>query len=184
MSIEDSINTLIDEFSISSRGLFEVTGRSIVHFEQGLYGCAIAKPSKRMRNILAVDRELLVVVSTFTDQQQRTIKFTRQHIDNSQGRFEPTVALIMHLDRDGNTKLKNWGRDQGLSILPLYCKSKLSKGEELEHQLCYELYSHDPFDVTGPVSDDANFFGRRDEAIDLARKLQRDKSDPVSESEK
>jgi len=79
----------------------------------------------------------------------------------------------MHLDREGNSKLKNWGRDQGLSILPLYCKSELLKGEELEHELCCELYSHDPFDVTGPVSDDANFFGRRDEAIDLARKLQR-----------
>lgn len=43
----------------------------------------------------------------------------------------------------------------------------------LEKVLCAELYSHDPFDVTGPVSDDQNFFGRREEAIDLARKLQK-----------
>ena len=43
----------------------------------------------------------------------------------------------------------------------------------LERALCVELYSHDTFDVTGPVSDDANFYGRRDEAIDLARKLQK-----------
>ena len=34
------------------------------------------------------------------------------------------------------------------------------------------LYSHDPFDVSGPVSSDTSFFGRREEAIDLARKLQ------------
>ena len=49
----------------------------------------------------------------------------------------------------------------------------------LEKVLCVELYSHDPFDVTGPVSDDQNFFGRREEAIDLARKLQKGSNSDV-----
>ena len=43
---------------------------------------------------------------------------------------------------------------------------------ELERELFAELFAQDPFEVTGPVSDDANFFGRRDEAQELARKLQ------------
>jgi hypothetical protein len=38
--------------------------------------------------------------------------------------------------------------------------------------LAYEFFSQDPFDVTGPVASDAQFFGRRTEAQELARKLQ------------
>lgn len=68
---------------------------------------------------------------------------------------------------------RNWGRDQGLSVLPIHGSFKSSTALDLERILCVELYSHDPFDVTGPVSDDQNFYGRRDEAIDLARKLQK-----------
>jgi Archaeal ATPase. len=58
-------------------------------------------------------------------------------------------------------------------VLPLLEGESLQSSDALDRALCIELYSHDPFDVTGPVSDDANFFGRRDEAIDLARKLQK-----------
>jgi hypothetical protein len=126
-----------------------------------------------MKSSLAIDREVLVVVSTFKDQQQRTVRFLLQEIQKSQGRLETTMAVILHKDRDGNSKLRNWGRDAGISVLPLLEGENLKSTDALERALCIELYSHDPFDVTGPVSDDANFFGRRDEAIELARKLQR-----------
>ena len=171
MSVEQQTNDLLDVFSKASAGLFEITVRYIKHFEQGLYGCGLAKPSKRMRNALAIDREVLVVVSTFTDQQQRTIKFAMQEIQESQGRLETTMAIVLHRDKDGNSKLRNWGRDAGISILPILEVESLKDSITLERALCVELYSHDTFDVTGPVSDDANFYGRRDEAIDLARKL-------------
>jgi len=173
MSVEQQTNDLLDVFSKASAGLFEITVRYIKHFEQGLYGCGLAKPSKRMRNALAIDREVLVVVSTFTDQQQRTIKFAMQEIQESQGRLETTMAIVLHRDKDGNSKLRNWGRDAGISILPILEVESLKDSITLERALCVELYSHDTFDVTGPVSDDANFYGRRDEAIDLARKLQK-----------
>ncbi len=173
MSVEQQTHGLIDEFSKASAGLFEITGRYIEHFEQGVYGCAIAKPTKRMRAALAIDREILVVVSTFKDQQQRTIRFVTQEIEKSLGRLEASVAVVIHRDPDGNSKLRNWGRDRGLSILPVTEGESLDSSSSLERALCIELYSHDPFDVTGPVSDDANFYGRRDEAIELARKLQK-----------
>ena len=38
--------------------------------------------------------------------------------------------------------------------------------------LSHEFFTQDPFDVTGPVANDAQFFGRRTEAQELARKLQ------------
>ena len=42
----------------------------------------------------------------------------------------------------------------------------------MERLLSFEFFTQDPFDVTGPVANDAQFFGRRTEAQDLARKLQ------------
>lgn len=163
----------MDCFVRATSGLFEITGRYLATFEQGVYSCAIAKPSKRIKTALGIDRELLVVASNFSDQQQRTIRLVKSEIERSSGRFEKTIAVVIHQDAEGNLKLRNWGRDQGLSILSLYGPQMSKLPSDLERALCYELYSHDPFDVTGPVSDDANFFGRRDEAIDLARKLQR-----------
>lgn len=173
MTVEQHTNSLLDNFTHASSNLFEVTGRYTTTFEQGFYGCAVAKPTRRMRNALAIDREIFVVASTFRDQQQRTIKFTAQKIEESQGRLESTIAIILHCDPEGNSKLRNWGRDKGISILSIRDGETLTTSDTLERSLCIELYSHDPFDVTGPVSDDANFYGRRDEAIDLARKLQR-----------
>ncbi|WP_237061607.1 ATP-binding protein [Microbulbifer zhoushanensis] len=173
MSVENQTNSLLEIFAKASEGLFTITGRYVKQFEQGIYGCSLAKPSKRMRSALGIDREVLVVVSTFTDQQQRTIKFALQEIQDSLGRLETTMAIVLHRDKDGNSKLRNWGRDAGISILPILEDTILRDGNTLERTLCVELYSHDPFDVTGPVSDDSNFYGRRDEAIDLARKLQK-----------
>jgi hypothetical protein len=173
MSIESELKDLIEAFERTSTGLFEITGRFTTTFDQGIYACAIIKPSKRIRTALGVDRELLLVASNFRDQQQRTIRLLQREIENSNGRFETTIALVIHQDSDGNSKLKNWGRDFGISILPLFRETLSSRPADLERSLCSELYSHDPFDITGPVSDDSNFFGRRDEALDLARKLQR-----------
>ena len=173
MSIEKELQELISNFEKAAVGLFDVTGRYSLVFEQGAYSCVIAKPTRRIRNALGIDREILVVASNFKDQQQRTIKLIKREIDASEGRFENTIAIVVHKDPEGNGKLKNWGRDQGLSVLPLHGFDTFKKSSDLERALCFELYSHDPFDITGPVSDDANFFGRRDEAIELARKLQR-----------
>ncbi len=172
MSIKAKIDDYLDEFEQASSGLLSYNNRFHQTFEQGVYGCVYAKPSRRLASALTIDRELLILVSTFTEQQQRTIKFCRQHIDSSHGRLENTVAIVIHLDDDANHKLKNWGREQGLTILPVCAKQGIPRDEALEKVLYQEIFSHDPFDITGPVSDDANFFGRRTEAIDLARKLQ------------
>lgn len=171
--VKEQIRQLMQRFSDAAVGLFEISGRYESTYEQGIYGCAIAKPTKRMKAALGIDREVLVVTSTFRDQQQRTIKFVKKEIDQSEGRYENTIAVVVHGDSEGDTKLKNWGRDKGVAILPISASSDFSSSVDLERMLCAELYSHDSFDVTGPVSDDQNFYGRRDEAMDLARKLQK-----------
>ncbi|MEP5623509.1 MAG: hypothetical protein ABJP82_13140, partial [Hyphomicrobiales bacterium] len=141
--------------------------------EKGFYGVLYAKPARRVRNALSVDRELLVIVSTFQDQQPRTVQTAKEIIDSSSGRLEASAFIVAHRDPRGNLKLKRWGREQSLFVLPLYVPAfEAPSGDDLLRALSYEMFSHDPFDITGPVADDVNFYGRREEARELAKKLQ------------
>ena len=171
-TIKENLELLLDSVTVNSTGLFIESHRYHKRFEKGQYTCAVLRPTKRMRANIGVDRELLLVASNFADQQQRILKFVVQEIDNSQGRLENSIALIVHLDKDGNQKLRNWGRESGISIIAINANTRIQSEEDLERRLSAQLYTHDPFDVSGPVSSDTSFFGRREEAIDLARKLQ------------
>ena len=170
--ITTTLNLLLDNITDNCPGLFTESQRYQKTFERGKYGCAVLRPTKRMRSNIGVDRELLLVASNFPDQQQRILKFILQEISNSYGRLENTIAIIVHLDKEGNRKLRNWGRESGISILAINANVPIASEYDLEGRLSSQLYSHDPFDVSGPVSSDSTFFGRREEAIDLARKLR------------
>jgi len=168
-----NVANLIDRFAgVVDKVMFEVTNRKSTQFEGGTYGHACASPTQRMKNALSVDREILVVASTFREQQARIIKFAERLIEESKGRLEPSLAIVLHCDNDGDAKLRKWGRGRGITVLAVKDGYALTNREFLEQTLCRELYGHDPFDVTGPVIDDRDFYGRREEAITMARKLQ------------
>ncbi|MGO9430131.1 hypothetical protein [Rhodoblastus sp.] len=153
--------------------LFKVNSEAVRTFEKGDYFLLFAQGTKRVRSILGIEREILILGTTFTDQQPRSVQFARLLIDESTGRLENTICIIVHQDPRGNSKLKKWGREDGLAVIPVYTASGiLPRGQELERTLSHELFTQDPFDVTGPVANDAQFFGRRTEAQELARKLQ------------
>ncbi len=178
MSIRSETNNIMEKFSQAAEhdGLFKINRKKVDYFERGIYGCLYAKPTNRMQSALGIDKEVLVIVSTFTDQQPRTIQFARNEIAGADGRFEPSMIIVIHNDHKGNIKLPKWGSEQGITVLPIsICELEQigNSVSSLDSILCAELYSHDPFDVTGPVSDDQNFFGRREDAKDLARKLQK-----------
>lgn len=175
-NIADLISRTIETFSKNSADLLAVTNSEVISVGHGdkqvYYGKIFAKPSKRLQRLLTIENELLILISSFKDQQFRTVAQVKELIDKSGGRLEATVAIIVHRDPTGDGKLKKWGRQKGISILPLYNDDReFPKGEKLEALLLSELYSHDPFDITGPVSEDSQFYGRRTEAIDLSRKL-------------
>jgi len=176
LAFRTEIEDVYRAFRINSEELFEVTrALEVVERHKGLFGVAYVRPLRRTARLLSADREILLLISTFRDQQARTIQLATDLIDDAEGRLENTIAIIIHRDHDGNTKLKNWGRELGLSVIPLCTKSDapLPRGRELESILFYEFYSHDPFDVSGPVYEDGQFYGRRTEAQDLARHLQK-----------
>lgn len=154
-------------------GLFVINAETVRQFETGEYFVMYARGSKRLQSILGAEREILILGNTYADQQVRSVQFARRIINESTGRLETTLCVIVHQDPRGNSKLKRWGRENGLAVIPVYTSTGvLPREQELERLLSYEFFTQDPFDVTGPVANDAQFFGRRAEAQELARKLQ------------
>ncbi len=171
--IEDETLELCLQVRQSVKDLFHITYDGTYEWENGTYFSLYVRPSKRVRAILSVERELLILGNVYADQQARTIACARQIIKDSKGRLEPHLFFIVHKDPRGNSKLKNWGREFHVSVIPIYAGTEqLPTGQDFERLLAYEFFSQDPFDVTGPVVTDAQFFGRRTEAQELARKLQ------------
>ncbi len=168
------LNDMMDTFQTNTHNLLTFSQKSLRKFEKGQYGVVFAKLSKRLESVLSVDREVVIIFSSFTSQQARTIKFARSVISDEGVRLDPTLSIIVHRDSRGNNRLKNWGRQDGMTVLPIYVKKgDMPAGDDLERYLSRELFSHDVFDISGPVSDDSQFYGRRTEAQELGRKLQR-----------
>ncbi|MEZ6233613.1 MAG: ATP-binding protein [Phycisphaerales bacterium] len=165
---------LLELWSLLEPGLlplFEVTARTWSVFEKGWYIKCFLKPIRRLAQSLVAERELLLLVSNFSEQQPRATEFARRCIDVEGGRLDP-IVLIGHTDSEGSNKLKKWGVEQQLSVLPiLIAKDADLSDEHLQRTLCSEFFSRDPFDVVSPVTDDAQFYGRRDEALDFARTI-------------
>lgn len=173
---KEILNKMIDDFMVSSRALLHVTFRDLYQAQndKAIYGKIYCKPSSRLATILNIEREIITVVTSFPEQQSRTLNAVKELIKESAGRLEKTVAIILHPDPRGNMKLRSWGREYGVSVIPiLYTREKFPLSEiDFEKLLCKELFGGDPFDITGPVSDDSQFYGRRAEAQEIARKLQ------------
>jgi len=172
ISYADELNEMVQVFERSADGLLTVSARDSLKYEKGTYVVIFAKPTKRLATALSLDREIAVLFTTFRELQARTINALKSVIDAAGARLESTVAIVVHKDPRGSNRLKNWGRDTGISVLPVLYNKEMTDPQDFENLLCAELYSHDPFDITGPVSGDLHFFGRRTEAQDLARKLR------------
>ncbi|MCY4539447.1 MAG: hypothetical protein OXE52_14605 [Chloroflexi bacterium] len=163
---------MMDDFANCTASLLTVSQSNIWSFDRAKYGIVFAKLSRRLRTILAVDKEIAVIFSNFENQQMRTIFFARKTIRESRGRLDSNILIIVHKDRSGNEKLVDWGREEGYTVLPIYVNGNMPSGDNFERELSTELYSHDHFEVVGPVSEDNQFYGRKNEAHELARKLK------------
>src|SRR5205807_7155036 len=89
------LQEMVGKLSIAGNGLFTSPPPLSISREKGIYVYLMSKLSKRLSVTLSVDREVLVLFSSFQDQQQRTIRIARELINESEGRLEPTVAIIV-----------------------------------------------------------------------------------------
>lgn len=138
------------------------------------YRSLFCKPTKALADSLAIDREVLCLLAPYETLHARTLNVIQEILQSESPRLEETIALVMHRDPRGDSQLRNWGREQGITILPIYKEKHgaLPTALALRQRFAHELYSSDPFQRTGPVSRDVDFFGRRDEAIALLRHLE------------
>lgn len=167
-------DTLAAEVATALDGLFTVeTFKRHRAFEMQ-YRVMHAKPTKTVADALLLDREVLTLGLQANELQVRTLHVALELIQNSKGRLDPKLMLVVHSDKGGDEKLRNWGREQGLKVIPIYRSGAgaLPSAEALRTVLAQDLFAQDPFSVTGPVLADADFFGRRNNAIDTLRQLQ------------
>ncbi len=171
-SIKRELLQIADNLLPGLTGSFEITQKSWEEYERGYYIRIYASPSKRMKASLGVDREVLILISNFPDQQPRIVELALRILRTESIRLEPTIVILVHNEEGGDEKLRGWGREMGLSVLPVRSEQgQAATPEGIERVLCHSLFNQDPFDRSGPVIEDAHFFGRRDEAIELARQL-------------
>ncbi len=169
-----SQDTLASEVSIALEGLFEINSYKRFRSYSGEYVGMYAKPTKAIRGSLVVEREVFVMIANYPALHARTITVAQEAIHSEQPRLQPDLAVIVHADPDGDTNLRAWGRESAITVLPIYRPSAgaMPPAAIVRQRLARELFATDSFQVTGPVSDDNDFFGRREQANDLLRQLQ------------
>lgn len=166
-----TLNDAARLFREKAAGIFQATAEPAnITFEKGNYIYFPVQPTKNIKSALSVTREILTVVTDFDDLQARTIALVKYLLSKYHGRFEQSLTIVIHKDPRGSSKLKVWGAENGITVIQLNYTDLNSS--DIRSIINEELYSQDPFDITGPVSKETEFFGRREEAIAFARKIQ------------
>ncbi|MFG1940326.1 ATP-binding protein [Micromonospora tulbaghiae] len=155
-------------------GLFEINSYKKFRAFNGNYVSMYAKPTKTVSGSLDIEREVFLLIANYSSLHARTLSVCQQTIAAEQPRLQPNLVVILHADPEGDEHLRAWGRELGLTVLPIFRPSggAMPPAGVVRQRLARELFATDSFQVTGPVSEDNDFFGRREQAVDLVRQLQ------------
>lgn len=167
-------NKLALELSDALISMFTITNHFKSKRLETNFTVLYCKPTQTIAESLLIDREVLAIIANFDDLQARVFAIAKDTIENSKGRLDPRMLIVVHADRRGDSKLRSWGRENGIRVVPIFrAKGKaIPPTEILKRNLAQELFSSDPFQVTGPVVNDMDFYGRGNESIELLRQLQ------------
>ncbi|WP_392670611.1 hypothetical protein [Streptomyces sp. LN785] len=179
-NVKDDIRALVSqdqlatELSAALEDLFQINSHKRFRAYNGNFVGMYAKPTKTIQNSLAIDREVFILIANYPSVHARTIVICQEEIKRAQPRLQPDLAVVLHADPDGDENLRTWGREAGITVFPIYRPrvGAMPPSAVVRQRLARELFATDSFQVTGPVSDDNEFFGRREQAIELLRQLQ------------
>ncbi len=154
-------------------GLFTITGHRKFERYRGEYVTLFCKPSKSVAASLSIDREVLALIANYADLHARTVSIVKSVIDSTAPQLTPRLAIVLHSDEDGDRKLRAWGKESGITVFPVFrpLSGAVPPRDIFRQRLSRELFSADPFQITGPVADDADFFGRGNDALNVLRQL-------------
>lgn len=169
-----SQNSLASELSRALLGLFSIEYFTRLKKENKDHVVLHCKPTRTVADALLLDREVLAIGIIVPDVQVRTLNVAEDLIRESQGRLDKNLVIVVHADKNGDNKLRAWGRERGIKIIPIFRPKAgaLPTAETLRRILAQDLFTQDPFSLTGPVLADSEFFGRRNNALELLRQLQ------------
>jgi hypothetical protein len=169
-----SQDVLALEFAVAVEGMFLITGYARVIKRGGRYVTLFCKPTRTISDSLLLNREVLVIITKYDNLDPRTISVIKDIIKDRSPQLATEVAIVIHSESGGDSKLRQWGKEQAIKIVPIFRPKGSAHSAEitLRQQLSASLLSVDPFQVTGPVSDDLDFFGRKNDALDILRQLE------------
>ena len=169
-----SQNSMASEIADALDGLFTIEHFKKFQAYSKSYVALHCKPTRNVADALLLDREVLALGVNVSDIQVRTLHVAQEIINNSSGRLDQKFMIIIHADKGGDEKLRTWGREQGYKVVPIFRAKAgaLPTSETLRRVLAQDLFTQDPFSLTGPVLADSEFFGRRNSALETLRQLQ------------
>ncbi|MFD0050146.1 hypothetical protein ACFVHQ_12570 [Actinomycetes bacterium NPDC127524] len=172
-----SSSIIATELARSMSAAFNINSYQQTDDARGKFESLYCMPNSVIASSLLADqREIFTVIATeYKKVQARIIKFCASQIHHSAPRLHPSIVIVVHGDPTGDHILRVWGRERGLHVIPLF--RDVSKGlpdpNGFKNMISADLFSADPFDITGPVTSDEEFFGRKNEAFELVRQLEK-----------
>lgn len=159
--------------------LFHLTrdGEITIGSQKSSYRYALIKPCGKMRGILHTDREVLVVFSSYTEFQARSIDAFDHIIGESSEdfRIEKVARILVSGDQKIGKKLRALfaSRPDAPVVIPYhYSEFSLSTPDaEIIARVREFTFSRDLFSMSSPLRTELYFYGRSDLINEISAKL-------------
>src|SRR5215510_9730902 len=107
---------LASELAEALEDIFTISSYRRITKYGGKYPTLFCKPTKTIASALLVEREVLAVIANYSDIHARTINVIREIIAANTPQLDPNLAIVVHADKNGDSKLRQWAREKGLNV--------------------------------------------------------------------
>ncbi|MGE5542866.1 MAG: hypothetical protein ACM3WT_07500, partial [Bacillota bacterium] len=134
-------------------------------FKNSVYQHMFAKPTELLGNQFNLDREILVLVSTYGTFEARSFDYVDKLMADYQNRLDKMCIIVVSNDPDIQRKIQErCSQDKEVRVVIPYTVSELldpSNGEDfLLRRMRDFLFVRDLFEFTSPLKKETFFFGR------------------------
>lgn len=123
---KERVNKEMDFFTSSMSDLYRVTYQTIREVSEdktpAFYGLAVIHPFQRK----FFEREILIFFSDLHHEKITTIEIAKNFIEQNKNRLMSSILIIVHKDNNADKKLKEWGDNFSILVLPIFFDKNLS----------------------------------------------------------
>ena len=138
------------------------------------FAILVARLARRFAHAMALPRDVLfiIIAPDATIDVGYVLQLIAMHLDRHRGLDNRFAIVMSPYGRDDVRQLKTLGRQRNIDIMSIPVSAAGLGPTAFQRVLSQDLFASDPFGLTTPVSEDTEFYGRRSEALTLARELQ------------